>query len=171
MTRRLILTAAACLVSYFIVSGTAVASPLSGKSYVVETSSSQSSSGYADYLLPPLLRVLEHSTLKPWKKLGPGADVVFNVVTHSDVGQWMETAKGREWLYTQTITVGVSPESYTIPFEGTPQFGVAATLITPNSDREDELACLIEFAARQAIALYKPSGIVKISGQSCLRKP
>lgn len=171
MMRRLPFIAAVCFVPCFIISSARAASPLDGKSYVVEMSSSQSSSGYADYLLPPLLRVLENSALKPWKTLGPGADVVFNVVTHSDVGQWMEAAKGREWLYTQTITVGVSPESYVIPFEGTPRFGVAATLITPNSDREDELACLIELAARQAIALYKPSGIVKISGQACLRKP
>ena len=167
MMRRLVSIAAAC----FVASTAQAASPLDGKTYVVEMSSSQSSSGYADYLLPPLLRVLENSALKPWKKLGPGADVVFNVVTHSDVGQWKQTAKGREWLYTQTITVGVSPESYSIPYEGTPRFGVAATLITPNSDREDELACLIELSSRQAIARYKPSGIIEISGQSCLRKP
>jgi hypothetical protein len=116
------------------------------------------------------MRVLDKSTLTP-AKMGTSPDVIFNVVTHSDVGRWMETAKGREWLYTVTITIGISPESYVIPFEGTPQFGVAAGLVTPNGDREDELACMIEFATREAIARYQPKGLIKLSGQSCLRKP
>ena len=97
--------------------------------------------------------------------------MVFNIVTHSNVGQWMETASGREWLYTLTITTGISPESYVIPFESTPQSGVAVSLITPNADREDELACLIGLATREAIARYRPAGMIKLSGQSCLRKP
>lgn len=167
--RQLFTTVAACLASGLSAFAAQAASPLDGKTYIIEVSSSQSKSGYGDYLLPPLMRAIEKSGLKPWKP-APGADVVFNIVTHSDVGQWMQTAKGREWLYTQTIIVGVSPESYAIPFEGTPQFGVAATLITPNSDREDELACLIGLAAREAIARYTPNGIIKVSGQSCLRK-
>lgn len=170
MMRRPTLTVAAFASALFACSAQA-ASPLDGKSYMIEMSSNQSKSGYGDYLLPPLTRVLDKSSLRPWKQLGPGADVIFNIVTHSDVGQWMKTAKGREWLYTQTITVGISPESYSIPYEGTPQFGVAVTLITPNSDRDDELVCLVGMAAREAVARYQPKGIIKLSGQSCLRKP
>lgn len=168
--RRILLSAAICLSLGLIAWPVEAASPLDGKTFIIEMSSSQSSSGYGAYLLPPLARAIEQAGLKP-AKAGPGADVVFNIVTHSDVGQWMETERGREWLYTQTITTGISPESYVIPFEGTPQFGVAVSLITPNSDREDELACLIELATREAIARYRPKGIIKLSGQSCLRKP
>jgi hypothetical protein len=137
---------------------------------MIQVSSSQSASGYGDYLLPPLMRVLGKSKLVP-ARMGTSPDVIFNIVTHSDVGQWMETADGRAWLYTVTITIGISPESYAIPYEGTPQFGVAASLVTPNGDREDELACMIDFAAREAIARYRPNGLIKLSGQSCLRKP
>lgn len=144
------------------------ASALDGKTYIVEMSSSQSASGYMAYLLPPLVKEIERAGLKA--KRGPGADVVFNIVTHSDVGQWMDRGQGREWLYTVTITTGISPETYTIPFEGTPQFGVAVSLVTPNGDREDELACLIRLATREAIARYRPKGLVRLSGQSCLRK-
>lgn len=136
---------------------------------MIEMSSGQSKSGYGDYLLPPLMRVLDKSTLTP-AKMGTSPDVIFNIVTQSDVGQWMETAGGRAWLYTVTITVGISPESYVIPFEGTPQFGVAVRLVTPNGDREDELVCLIDLAAREAISRYQPKGLVKLSGQSCLRE-
>lgn len=167
--RRVLSIAAACLSLGASASGVHAASPLDGKTYIIQISSSQSASGYADYLLPPLARAIAKAGLTP--KGGPGADVVFNVVTQSDVGQWMKTANGREWLYTLTVTTGISPESYAIPYEGTPQFGVAATLVTPDSDREDELACLIELATREAIARYRSKGIVKISGQSCLRKP
>lgn len=161
---------AAISVALGLYCGTAQAgSPLDGKTYIIEMSSSQSASGYAHYLVPPLARAIARAGLKP--KGGPGADVVFNLVTNSDVGQWMDTPKGREWLYTVTITTGISAESYVIPFEGTPQFGVAASLVTPNPDREDELACLIDLATREAIARYRPQGIIQISGQSCLRGP
>jgi len=168
--RRILVSAAACLSLSVIARPVEAASPLDGKTYIIEVSSSQSASGYAAYLLPPMVRAIEQAGLRPVKP-GPGADIVFNIVTHSDVGQWMDTPKGREWLYTVTITTGISPESYVIPFEGTPQFGVAVSLITPNGDREDELACLIELATREAIARYKPKGLIKLSGQACLRKP
>jgi len=144
------------------------AGPLDGKKYIIQMSSSQVSSGYANYLVPPLARVFNDAGFKAMR--GPGADIVVNIITHSDVGQWMTTAKGRKWLYTVTITVGVSPENYDIPYEGTPKFGVAAALMTPNGDREDELACLIGLAARNAIEKYKPAGLIKVSGQSCLRR-
>ena len=169
--RRIILSAAACLVLSPICGRVEAASPLDGKTFIIEMSSSQSASGYSAYLLLPLGRAIERAGLKPVKLPGPGADVVFNVVTHSDVGQWMETSDGRQWLYTMTITTGISPEAYFIPFEGTPQFGVAVTLITPNSDREDELACLIGLATREAIARYRPKGLIRLSGQACLRRP
>ena len=68
------------------------------------------------------------------------------------------------------VTVGISPESYDIPYEGTPQFGAEVSLVTPNGDREDELACLITLAARTAIAQYQSKGLYKASGQECLRK-
>jgi hypothetical protein len=167
--RRVFLSAAIFIVPGLNCGTAQAGSPLDGKTYIIEMSSSQSTSGYAHYLVPPLARAIARAGLKA--KGGPGADIVFNLVTHSDVGQWMNTSQGREWLYTVTITTGISPESYVIPFEGTPQFGVAASLVTPNPDREDELACLIDLATREAIARYRPTGIIEISGQSCLRKP
>jgi hypothetical protein len=145
----------------------ALAGPLDGKKYIIQMSSSQMASGYANYLVPPLAKVFDDAGFEAMR--GPGADIVVNITTNSDVGQWVQTAKGKEWLYTVTITVGISPESYDIPYEGTPKFGVAASLVTPNGDREDELACLIGLAARSAIEKYKPAGSEKISGQPCLR--
>lgn len=141
---------------------------LEGKSYIIEMSSSQYSSGYADYLVPPLAAALAKSAMKPLK--GPGADVAVNVVTHSDVGQWIGEGEGRQWLYTVSITVGISPGDYQIPVDGTPQFGVRASLMTPNGDRGDEMACLIGLAAGQAIARYRPAGMIEIDGKACLRK-
>ena len=82
---------------------------------------------------------------------GPGADIVVNIQTESDVGQWLGKGTNRVWTYTLSITVGLSPETYVIPFDGTPAFGVTARLKTPNPDREDELACLITLAARTAL--------------------
>lgn len=144
------------------------AANLPGNKYIIQMSSSQMDSGYANYLVPPLAAVFDKAGFQAMR--GPGADFVVNIITHSDVGQWMTTTNGREWMYTVTITVGISPESYDIPHEGTPEFGVAASLVTPNGDREDELDCLIRFAARNAIEKYQPAGLIRISGQACLRK-
>lgn len=146
----------------------ALAGPLDGKSYIIELSSSQYTSGYGEYLVPPLARVLAKSGMRA--KNGPGADVVVNIVPESDVGQWVGSGEARQWLYTVQITVGISPESYVIPYEGTPAFGVTARLMTPNSDREDELACLVKLAARTALAHYRPTGAVQTDGSACLRR-
>ena len=141
---------------------------LKGKSYIIELSSSQYDSGYGAYLVPPLVRALGGAGLR--SAGGPGADLVANIVTRSDVGRWMGESEAQEWIYTVEITFGLSPESYVIPFDGTPVFGVTATLLTPNPDREDELACLIRLAARTAIANYRPEGQLKTDGSPCLRK-
>lgn len=146
----------------------ALAGSLVGKTYIIEMSSSQSASGYAEYLVPPMVRALDAAGLK--SKNGPGADLVVNLVTNSDVGQWIKTKSGREWIYTVRITAGISRPSYSIPYEGTPEFGAELTLLTPNSDREDELACMIRLAVKTAIAHYKPVGRYKASGQQCLRQ-
>ena len=130
------------LVLTLLLATPAAADPLSGKSFIIEMSSSQAASGYGDYLLPPLMKALDHSDLKPWTSLGPGADVVVNVVTESDVGRWVKTDAGRVWIYTIAVTIGISPEGYVIPFEGTPAYGVRAVLETPNPDRQDKMDCL-----------------------------
>ena len=69
------------------------------------------------------------------------------------------------------ITVGISPAAYVIPEDQTPAFGVRADLLTPNPDRDDELACLIKLAARTALANYAPTGLFQTDGSSCLRAP
>ena len=144
------------------------AAPLAARKYIIQMSSSQVSSGYADYLVPPLAKVFNDAGFEAMR--GPGADIVVNIQTSSDVGQWMTTANGKEWMYTVKITVGISPENYDIPYEGTPQFGAEVSLVTPNGDREDELACLITLAAKTAIAHYQLKGLDKVSGQACLRR-
>lgn len=144
------------------------AGSLDGKTFIIEMSSSQYASGYAEYLVPPLAKVLARSRMKPMK--GPGADVAINIVTHSDGGQWVGEGEGRQWLYTVSITVGISPGDYGIPVDGTPKFGVRASLVTPDGDREDELACLIGLAAEQAIDRYRLEGLIEIDGAACLRK-
>lgn len=149
-------------------STSAAAGPLQGKSYIIQLSSSQSSSGYGAYLLPPLASVMRRSGLRAAN--GPGADLVINLETDSDVGQWMRDGGQRVWLYSISVTVGISPEFYEIPYEGTPAFGITARLKTPNPDRQDEMDCLIRLAARTALANYRSKGVFPVDGSSCLRK-
>lgn len=143
------------------------AETLAGRTYIVELSSSQSASGYGEYLLPPLLKALARSPMKPAK--GPEADVVVNIVTGSDVGQWVGTGAAREWLYTISVTIGISPAETVLPPDGTPVFGARAELRTPNPDRADEMACLIGLATRTAWQNYRPEGLVRVDGSACGR--
>ncbi|MEO8244033.1 MAG: hypothetical protein ABI832_17145 [bacterium] len=145
----------------------ATADPLAGKSYIIQMSSSQYASGYGNYLMPPLYKVLAHSGMT--SKGGPGADVVVNVETDSDVGRWVGTGAAKVWMYTISATVGISPEAYDIPYEGTPAYGVKAVLQTENPDRQDEMDCLISLAARTALANYRPTGLLQTDGSSCAR--
>ncbi len=144
------------------------ADPLTGKSYIIQLSSAQYGSGYGNYLLPPLTAALKGSGMKA--KSGPGADVVINVETASDVGRWVGTGANKVWLYTVSATVGISPEAYEIPYEGTPAFGITARLQTPNPDRQDEMDCLIKLATRTALKNYRPTGVFPVDGSSCARK-
>lgn len=165
MLRPLLLTLFALLP---LLARPADAGPLDGKSYIIELQSGSYDSGLAQYLVPPLMRGLRGSGMR--SQGGPGADVVVNVVTGSDVGQWVGKGENRVWLYTISALVGISPESYAIPYEGTPQYGVRASLMTPNPDREDEMACLITLATRTAVANYRPRGILTADGSACARR-
>ena len=158
-----------CLAAALVgLSSAAVADPLTGKSYIIQLSSTQYSSGYGQYLMPPLASVMRHSGLRA--QGGPGADLVVNIETGSDVGRWVGDGTGRVWIYTISATVGISPEAYTIPYDGTPAFGITATLETPNPDRQDEMDCLIKLAADTALANYRPKGIFPVDGSACLRR-
>lgn len=160
---KILMTAAA----FACVACGAVAGPLDGKNYVIELSSSQYASGYGNDLVPPLVSALAAAHMHA--TTNANAEFVVNIVTDSDVGQWIGQGEDRAWIYTVLITVGVSPVAYVIPDDGTPAFGVRARLLTPNPDREDELACLIKLAARTAVANYRPAGLLQIDGTVCRR--
>lgn len=145
----------------------AQAAPLAGKSYIIQLSSSQYASGYGRYLVPPLAKVLKASGMQA--KSGPGADLVANIETGGDNGRWVGAGAQKLWIYRVTATVGLSLESYAFPDDGTPQFGVRAVLETPNPDREDEMDCLIDLAARVALRDYRAKGLEVVDGQGCLR--
>ncbi|MCB2125944.1 MAG: hypothetical protein H6897_15895 [Rhodobacteraceae bacterium] len=144
------------------------AGPLDGKRYMIELTSSQYGSGYGEYLVPPLAAALAKAGLRTARQ--PPVDIIVNVVTGADVGRWVGTGASRQWLYTVTVTVGISPEAYVIPPDGTPAFGVRAKLVTPNPDREDELDCLIRLAARTAVANWRPTGMFGTDGSACRRR-
>lgn len=154
--------ALACLAS------AALSGPLTGKTYIIELVSTHQGSGYAEFLIPPFAAALDSNGMRPAN--GPGADYVVNILTDSDVGRWTGTGAARAWTYTVTITVGISPEPYTLPLDGTPAFGVRATLLTPNPDREDELKCLVKLTTRTAVTNYRPTGMYRVDGHSCLRR-
>jgi hypothetical protein len=143
----------------------AQADPLTGKTYIIQLSSSQYDSGYGKYLLPPLAAALKTSGMND--QHGPGADVVVNVETASDVGKWVGHGASKVWTYSISATVGISPEAYEIPYDGTPAFGIRATLQTPNPDRQDEMECLIRLAALTALKNYRPIGIFETDGSAC----
>ncbi|MDJ0629641.1 MAG: hypothetical protein QNJ44_15395 [Rhodobacter sp.] len=146
----------------------AMAGPLDGKSYIIELTSSQFASGYGEYLVPPLYEVLSETQMV--SVTGPEADIVVNIVPDRDDGRWVGDGASRAWLYTVSITIGISPGTYRIPDDGTPVFGVRAVLETPNPDREDELSCLIKLATRATVESYQPKGLFEADGSGCLRE-
>jgi hypothetical protein len=81
----------------------------------------------------------------------------------------MGTGAKKVWPYAVAATVGISPESYAAPYDGTPAFRVKATLKIPDSDRPDEMDCLITLTARTALKSYQLKGLLQIDGQGCLR--
>lgn len=99
------------------------ASPLDGQTFLIEISSSQSAIGRAADLLPS--RDPRPGGWGEPGKAGPSADIVFNIITHTDIRPRMETEHGRAWLCEQTITTGIRPAPYVISVGATQQFCVA----------------------------------------------
>jgi hypothetical protein len=93
------------------------------------------------------------------------------VDSDSDVGAWYPGRDGREWLYTRTVTVGLSPAEADVEPQGRlmPWFAVGARIRTPDEDRVDELDCLIALAARVAVTRYRERGQVLVDGGGCAR--
>lgn len=140
------------------------------KSYIIQLTSSQYSSGLGEYLIPPLTKAMRKTGMR--YEGGPGAVYAATVEIGSDVGAWYGEGDAQEWLYQSTATVGLSPADVDIEPEGrlSPSFSVTAQLLTPNADREDEMACLIALATREMAARYVPRGHVTVNGAGCARK-
>jgi hypothetical protein len=140
-----------------------------GQSYIIQLRSTQSSSGLGEYLVPPLRRAFDASGLVYLG--GPEARWVATVENAYDVGKWYGRGASRTWLYTRTVTVGLSPGSADIDRGGrlAPHFAVSARIVTPDADRVDEFNCLVALAVRELAARYRPRGRITVDGASCLR--
>ena len=139
-------------------------------SYIIQMTSSQVSSGMADYLVPPLQKAFRKTKMR--YEGGPAAQFAATVETGSDVGRWYGEGDAAQWLYERFVSVGLSPADVDVEPEGklSPSFSVTAKLVTPNEDRVDELNCLIALATQELALRYQPKGHVTVDGKSCLRK-
>ena len=142
-----------------------------GRSYIVQMSSSQAGSGYAQYLAGPLVKAMNATGLV--SKGAKDAEFAATLDTTADVGKWFGKGEARRWLYTRKVLVGLSPANYKTPplkdLTEVPAFGVTASLITENEDRTDELACLVDLATKTLAARYTLKGRVAVDGQGCKR--
>ncbi|MFM2356894.1 MAG: hypothetical protein RLZZ528_2630 [Pseudomonadota bacterium] len=138
-----------------------------GKSFVIELTSTQASSGLGEYLVPPLHSGMTAAGLR--YDGGPGADYVATVEPSSDVGSWHQVGGEQVWLYLQSVTVGLSPASMDVVPEGrlAPAFAVRVELLTDNADRDDQLECLIRLGVRVLRQAYRPEGAVRVDGSRC----
>jgi hypothetical protein len=139
-------------------------------SFIIQLTSSQASSGFGAYLVPPLDRAFRKTGLR--YEGGPAADYAATIETGSDVGKWHGSGDDRVWLYERFVTVGLSPAEMDVEPEGklSPAFSITVNLVTPNEDRVDELNCLVALATRELAARYQPTGNVRVNGQGCARK-
>lgn len=139
-------------------------------SYIIQLTSAQYSSGFGEYLVPPLNKAFRKTGMR--YKGGPGADFAATVEAGSDVGNWYGKGDAATWLYERFVTVGLTPSDVDVEPEGRlkPRFSVTVKLITPNEDRVDELECLIALATRELSFRYQPAGHVTVNGKGCARK-
>jgi hypothetical protein len=139
-------------------------------SYIIQMTSSQYASGFAEYLVPPLQKAFRKTGMR--YAGGPDAQYAATVETGSDVGRWYGTGGEAKWLYERFVTVGLSPADADVEPQGrlSPYYSVTAKLVTPNADRVDELNCLIALVTRELAIRYVPKGHVTVNGASCARR-
>ncbi|HQU68707.1 MAG TPA: hypothetical protein PLI43_11000 [Albidovulum sp.] len=139
-------------------------------SFIIQLTSSQYSSGFGEYLVPPLNEAFRKTGMR--YEGGPGADFAATIESGSDVGKWYGDGDAAKWLYERFVTVGLTPSDVDVEPEGrlAPRFSVTVQLITPNEDRVDELDCLIALATRELSFRYRAAGHVTVNGKGCARK-
>lgn len=161
--------AAGALTTALLTAGPARAQFPAGRTYIIQLTSSQGSSGMGEYLVPPLKRAFDQAGLR--YRPDAGAEYTASVTNAYDVGKWHGAAGGRSWLHTRTVTVGLSPAGADIDKGNrmVPHFSVSARLLTADADRVDELNCLVALATRELVARYRPRGQATIDGSACRR--
>ncbi len=161
-------SAVACLVLPML-AGVARADPsaLAGHTYVIQMTGPQVASGLASYLLPPLTAAFGRAGLV--YRAGPDADYVAIVDTSSDVGAWYGSGSSRRWLYTREVLIDIGPAAAIEKRPYGARRGVAARLRTPDEDRVDEYACLVDLAVADIAAHGLPKGRRTIEDSACAR--
>jgi len=161
--------AAATAVALSLIAGAAGAEPpaLAGHTYVIQMSGPQVASGLASHLLPPLTAAFGRAGLV--YRAGPDADYVAIVDTSSDVGAWYGSGAARRWLHTREVLIDVGPAATIAKRPYGARRGVAARLRTPDEDRLDEYACLVDLAVADIAAHGLPKGRRTVDGAVCAR--
>lgn len=152
-----------------LLAGPAQAEPaaLAGHTYVVQMSGPQVASGLAVHLLPPLTAAFARAGLV--YRAGPDAEYAAIVDTSSDVGAWYGSGSARRWLYTREVLIDIGPAAAMEKRPYGARRGVAARLRTPDEDRADEYACLVDLAVADIAARGLPKGRRVVEGGACAR--
>ncbi|NLH82147.1 MAG: hypothetical protein GX458_15060 [Phyllobacteriaceae bacterium] len=127
----------------------------------------QVSSGLASHLLQPLTAALGRAGLVP--RGGPDAEYAVIVDTSSDVGAWYGTGSARRWLYTREVLIDMGSQAAMEKRPYGARRGVASRLRTPDEDRTDEYACLVDLAVADIAAHGVPKRRRTIDGAACAR--
>ncbi|MFN0115652.1 MAG: hypothetical protein ACKVPY_13340 [Paracoccaceae bacterium] len=161
---------AAALVALLTLPAAAEAGGLpKGATYIIQLTGSQYASGLGEYIVPPFARALSRTGMK--SKVA-GADFAATLQSESDVGAWYDVQGEEVWLYTLTVTAGLTPAEIDVEPEGvvSPWFSVSARILTEDADRLDEFNCLVALATQELAKRYRPKGQVLIDGRFCNRK-
>lgn len=142
-------------------------SALAGRTYVVQMTQPQVASGLAAHLLPPLTAAFARAGLV--YRGGPDAEWVATVDTSSDVGAWYGSGSARRWLYMREVLIDIGPQAAMEKRPYGSRRGVAARLRTPDEDRADEYACLVDLAVADIAAHGPPKGRRTVDGAACAR--
>lgn len=142
-------------------------SALAGHTYVIQMTGPQVASGLASHLLPPLTAAFGRAGLV--YRAGPDAEYVAIVDTSSNVGAWYGSGSSRRWLYTREVLIDIGPATAMEKRPHGARRGVAARLRTPDEDRVDEYACLVDLAVADIAARGLPKGRRAIEGSACAR--
>jgi hypothetical protein len=139
-----------------------------GRTYLIQLEPGQADAPQAESVVEALRSGLDRHGLV--YDLSDRAELIATYNIEVDQGRWIGKGAARRFVYTGTLTIGLSPAGHpAVPLSRRPAFGVRVSASSPEPAHVADVGCMARLGVAALAAGYRLSGRVDLDGSSCAR--